>query len=73
MSTGIKLKAVPNYPAQVVGGAGIDVAKTNGNYTVELDYSQFAIVSPYTKRSTDYVLVFDSVMGSYFLVPATSF
>jgi hypothetical protein len=70
--TGIKLKSLPIFPSQVVGGVGMDVEKTSGNYTVSIDYDDLAVVSPYTARAQDYVLVWDSVANNYFLVPATS-
>jgi hypothetical protein len=69
--TGLKLKTLPNFPGQIVGGVGMDVEKTNGNWTVSIDYDDLAIVSPYTAKATDYVLVYDSVANNYFLVPTT--
>jgi hypothetical protein len=71
--SGLKLKTIPQFPSQVIGGAGIDVEKQNGNWTVALDYTEFAVVSPYTPQPNHYVLIFDATSESYFLVPATSF
>lgn len=71
--TGLRLKYIPTFPGQVLGGAGIDVEKANGNWTVSLDYSDLAVVSPYTPQAGHYVLIFDASTNNYFLVPATSF
>jgi hypothetical protein len=70
--SGLKLKYVPQFPGQVIGGAGIDVEKANGNWTVTLDYTQFPLISPYTPQSTDQVLIYNSTSNSYFLVPVMS-
>jgi hypothetical protein len=70
--SGLKLKYVPQFPGQVIGGAGIDVEKANGNWTVALDYSQLPLISPYTPQANHYVLMWDSIANQYFLVPATS-
>jgi hypothetical protein len=70
----IKLtKFFPKFPGQVFGNTGINVQEDeNGNWTVTLDYSQFPLVSPYTPKSTDQVLVYDATANIYFLVPITS-
>jgi hypothetical protein len=72
--TAIKLnKFFPKFPGQVLGNTGIDVEEDgNGNWTVTLDYTQFPLVSPYTPKSTDQVLVYDATANIYFLVPVTS-
>ena len=69
----IALKVIPKFPSQVIGIDGIDVMKTNGNWTVAIDYTQFALRSPYTPQPGHYVLVYDSLQNTYFLAPATSF
>jgi len=50
----------------------MDVVKANGNYTVSIDYDDLMLVSSYVPKTTDYVLVWDSLANNYFLVPATS-
>jgi hypothetical protein len=40
--TGLKLKTIPNFPGQIIGGVGMDIEKTNGNWTVSLDYDDLA-------------------------------
>ena len=71
--SGLRLKSFPFYPGQIIDGPGVDVEKTNGNWTVSLDYDDFPIVAPYTPQPNHYVLVFNSITSTYFLVPATSF
>ncbi len=39
----VKLKALPTFPAKVTGGSGIDVEKVSGEFTIELDVSDFSI------------------------------
>jgi hypothetical protein len=70
--SGLKLKSVPQFPGKVIGGAGIDVEKTNGNWTISLDYDDYPLVSPFTPGPQHYVLLWDSILNNYFLVPATT-
>jgi hypothetical protein len=67
----IKLKVSPRFPAQLFGGAGIDVNKANGNYTVALDVGEFgqSLVLP----ANPFTLVFDPIAESYVLVPPSVF
>jgi len=67
-----KLRSLPHFPSRVIGGLGMDVVKANGNYTVSIDYDDLMLVSSYVPKTTDYVLVWDSLANNYFLVPATS-
>jgi hypothetical protein len=70
--TGLKLKSVYIFPSRVSGGLALDVEKTNGNYTIAVDYANLPIINPYTPVDTDYVLIWDNLANSYFLVPAIS-
>jgi hypothetical protein len=70
---GLKVQYLPRFPSQIVGGPGIGTQKANGNWTVSLDYADLPVVPSYTPVATDYVLLFDSVAGTFFLVPSTSF
>ena len=38
----LKIKALVNFPANAIGGAGIDIETVNGNFVVDLDYADFA-------------------------------
>ena len=67
----IKLKVSPRFPAQLIGGSGIDVTKANGNYTIVLDVGEFgqSLVLP----ANPFTLVFDPYAESYSLVPPSVF
>lgn len=68
--SGLKLKYVPQFPGQVIGGAGITI---DDNLVVSTDYAQFPLISPYAPQATHYALVYNQASGSFFLAPATSF
>ena len=38
----MKIKSIPSYPADILGGDGIDVTKVNGHVTVDLAHGEFA-------------------------------
>jgi hypothetical protein len=67
--TGLKLKVLPRFPSQVIGRTGVDVTKQNGNYYLDLDFTQFP-VSPNSPPNTNlYVLAWDIVAKQFVLVP----
>jgi hypothetical protein len=66
----LKLKALVNFPATVLGGTGIGITKTSGNFTVNLDYSEFAFLGSLPTGSN--VLVWDPVSNVYTLVPPSA-
>lgn len=72
MSQKIKVQILPKYPSQLVGYNGVDVQKIGGNYYVDLDWTDYPQVSSYTLGPNDYTLIWNSLSGQYFLVPATS-
>jgi hypothetical protein len=69
--TGIKVKVVPQFPNPVIGGAGIDVQKANGNWTISLDYAKFGLNSPYVPQPNHRVVIFTQSSDGYFTVPTT--
>jgi hypothetical protein len=63
----LRIKALVSFPAQVVGGAGLSVTKTNGAYRFDLDYSEFAqypAVPPASQPTTS-VLLWESSSSQY--------
>ena len=66
----LKLKALVNFPANVLGGTGIGITKASGNFTVDLDYSEFAFQGSLPTGSN--VLVWDPVSNVYTLVPPSA-
>jgi hypothetical protein len=69
----IKVRVLPRFPANVVGRTGISVTKTNGVYYFDLNYPGFPIVPTIPAGTTPYTLMWDSVSGTYILVPVSSF
>lgn len=70
----LKFKALVNFPASAIGGTGIDIRKQNGNFYVDLHYSEFAKVAslPPADIPNSYVLAFNDLTGVYTLVPPDS-
>lgn len=66
----VKLKTVVSFPANVYGGAGIDVTKANGALTVDLDYSDFGVVSAIPTSPTSNILTYDTQTNAYIMVPS---
>jgi hypothetical protein len=69
--SGLKLKYVPVFPGQVIGGAGLDVEKHNGNWTISLDYGEFGLNSPYVPQPSHRVVLFTEDSNGYIAVPVT--
>jgi hypothetical protein len=69
--SGVKLKHFPVFPRQVISGAGIDVGKNNGNFTISLDYAEFGLHSPYVPQPSHRVVIFAQGTSGYFTVPTT--
>lgn len=68
----VKLKAVVSFPATVLNGTGIDVVKSNGNFQFNLDFGDFAPpVGSLPDPTHQNALLWNSVTGSYILVPAS--
>jgi len=67
----LKFKALVNFPADVVGGAGIDARKQNGRYFLDLDYEDFARVSsvPPADIPNSDALIFNDVTKAYVRAP----
>ena len=66
----IKLKALPTFPSVINGGVGIDVAKQNGALTVDLDYTDFGVLSSIPVSPTSYILTYDTQTTAYVMVPS---
>ena len=70
----LKIKALVNFPATAVGGAGIDVEKVNGNFVVDLDYADFAPpVSGISDLTHQNILLWNSLTDQYALTPVSLF
>lgn len=67
----LKMKAAVNFPANANGGVGIEIDKTNGLYTVNLDYSEFMppVIALPPDTTGYYTLLWNSVTNTYSLCP----
>lgn len=68
LAKAIKLKVAPRFPSLLLGGTGIGVVQANGNYTVNIDYSQFGITSS-VPLDPLYTLIYDGTTKNYLLLP----
>jgi hypothetical protein len=70
----IRINVGAPFPATVKGTAGIGIGRANGIWTIGLAYPQFGIraPSPVNTFATSYVLIFDSALQTYFMVPLSS-
>src|SRR4051812_19706151 len=66
----MKIKAMVSFPANALGGTGIEVDKANGNYVIGLDYSEFAFQGTLPPNTN--TLVWDPVTNVYMLVPPSA-
>ena len=66
----LKIKALVSFPANVFGGTGISIDKANGNFTIDLNYSEFAFQGTLPTGSN--VLVWDPVANVYTLIPPSA-
>lgn len=70
----VKLKALVSFPATVLDGVGIDVAKNNGTYQFNLDFGDFAPpVSGVVDPTHQNVLLWNSNTQVYTLTPISLF
>jgi hypothetical protein len=68
-SRAIRLKVTTRFPALIFGGTAITVAKANGNYSVNTDFSTINPVSAIPDTPNQYVLMWDNVQNRYALTP----
>jgi hypothetical protein len=68
MTDAIKLKVLPQFPARLIGRAGIDVTKTTGDYYLDLDFNDFPVVGA-VPAGTTYALIFNPATGQYVQIP----
>jgi hypothetical protein len=70
----IRLKVLPQFPANLEGRTGIDIERVNGNYFVDLDYSDFApAVVTLSDPANQNALLWNDITGAYSLVPISLF
>jgi hypothetical protein len=66
----LKIKALVNFPANVIGDAGIDVVKSNGTYHLNIAYDDFApVVTGIADPANQTILTWNTVTETYALAP----
>ena len=68
----IKLKTVTSFPSSVIGGAGVDVVKQNGNFVIDLDYGDFAPPVAAIPAGSFNALLWDNLANIYVLAPTST-
>lgn len=70
----LKLKVSTRIPAQFEGGTGITVAKTNGIYTVDLNYDELGTITSYDDNleATTYIANWESVGDDFSKISITN-
>ncbi|MBR0741152.1 hypothetical protein JQ581_29895 [Bradyrhizobium liaoningense] len=66
----IRLKVLPQFPARLIGRAGVDVTKEDGDYYLDLDFNDFPVIGAVPAGVT-YALIFDPATGQYAQLPIT--
>jgi hypothetical protein len=70
----IRTNILVPFPAQVTGAAFLNVAKVNGIWTITPSYGNLAVQAPVGGQLfTDFVVVWDSIAGTYFRLPLSFF
>ena len=69
----LKLRSLVNFPAQALGRNGIGIAKEDGVFYVDIDYSEYVPVSsiPGGDVPNLYTLLWNNATGVYMLAPIT--
>ena len=66
----VKLKTVPHFPANIIGGTGLSSTKSNGSITLDFAWQEFGSSSAIPTSPTSYVLTYDTATGVYVMVPS---
>ena len=71
----MKIKALVSFPASVIGGTGLDVAKNAGTYSFNLNFSELAQVTavPAAAVPTTFLILWESTQNTYRRMSITDF
>ena len=63
----VKLRALVSFPPNALGGTAVDIAKVNGNFIIDIDYSEIAqaVSVPTPELATDFVLFWNQAQNTY--------
>lgn len=68
----LRVNTKVNFPSLVAGASGIKITKSNGIWTVKLDYSLFSQFPLIPDPANTFVLTWNALTGFYALVPASA-
>ena len=66
----IKLKVLPTFPSNVIGGVGLEATRVNGHVTLDYAWQEFGAVSAIPTSPTSYILTYDTQNDAYVMVPS---
>ena len=66
----VKLKVVPTFPADVIGGTGLTTTKANGSLTIDYAWQEFGTIDAIPTQPTAMILTYDTAQNSYIMVPS---
>lgn len=71
----LKLKVATRIPAQLVGGTGLEITKSNGVYTFDLTYNEIGTIAAYQDalEATTYIASWESIGGTFSKISITDF
>lgn len=66
----VKLKALPTFPSNIIGGTGLTSTKNNGAVTLDYAWQEFGAIDAIPTSPTSYILTYDTVAKTYVMVPS---
>lgn len=66
----LKLKMLPAFPSNVIGGVGLEATKANGHVTLDYAWQEFGAISAIPTSPTSYILTYDTQNDAYVMVPS---
>jgi len=66
----VKLKVVPAFPSNIIGGVGLTATKSNGALTLDYAWQEFGSISAIPASPTSYILTYDTATNAYVMVPS---
>jgi len=66
----VKLKMMPSFSANIIGGTGIEVTKQNGHAVIDMSWNEFGTQGSIPTSLTNNVLTFDTATEAYVMIPS---
>jgi hypothetical protein len=67
----VKLKVLPTFPGEIIGGVGIEATKEHGHVTIDLAFNEFGVISAIPTSPTNYVVTYDLATDQYVMIPSS--